>query len=193
MIWLLARWLTDLLFPTLYRARIVGLEHVPVTGPLIVAVNHVHWRDPPLAGWAVDQVRSPFFVGKAELFKNGLARFVLTGLHSIPLERGRGDVGALRKAEDLLTAGGCLIMFPEGTRSRTGVPGRPKPGVGFLAQRTGAVVVPARVTGTLQTFGPMAIRFGKPMRFETGEGPVTKQTYQAFAESVMDSILKLEA
>lgn len=204
MLWSLARVLANALFPVLWRAQREGLEHLPRAGPLIVAVNHVSWHDPPLAGWAVDPVRTPFFLGKAELFRGRLARWALVALHSIPLDRARGDVGALRRAEELLRAGGCLILFPEGTRSRTGVPGRPKPGIGFLAQRTGAAVVPALVTGTRSAFGPMRIRFGAPMRFPAlrqssgqalrrGSGQALgKQQYRAFAESVMAAIFKLD-
>ena len=190
MLWGFARLFLDLFGPTVFRASIEGVEKLPADGPLIVAANHVSWYDPPLVGWAVDKRRSPYFLGKAELFKNAFSRWFLAGLHSIPLDRGRGDVGALRKAEDLLRAGGCLALFPEGTRSRTGVPGRPKPGIGFLAQRTGATVVPAHVRGTRENFGPMRVRFGEPMRYSGGEDKVS---YQAFAESVMEAVFKLDS
>lgn len=194
MLWAIARVLTNFVFWGLGRARCVGLERLPRSGPLIVAVNHVSWVDPVLAANVVEKVRDPFFLGKEELFRGAFSRWVLTGLHSIRLDRSRGDVGALRKAEDLLRGDGCLILFPEGTRSRTGSPGRPKPGIGFLAYRTGAVVVPARVFGTRgwKGLGRLAVRFGAPMSFVAADGAAGKAAYQRFADRVMAEIFKLE-
>lgn len=189
--WVLARFFSNLVLHWSGQAAVEGVERLPRTGPLIVAVNHVSWADPVLAGSVVDRVRSPFFLGKQELYRGWFSRWVLLGLHSVPLDRGRGDVGALRKAEELLGAGGCLVLFPEGTRSRTGLPGRPKPGIGFLAQRTGAAVVPARVFGTRgwMGWGKVAIKFGAPIRFS---GQAGKEHYQAFADSVMKTLFSLE-
>lgn len=189
--WELARLFSRL---TLYwpgQATVEGLEHVPKDGPVIVAVNHVSWSDPVLAASSLDRGgRTAFFLAKHELFRTWFQRWILTGLHVIPMDRARGDMSALRQAADQLKAGGCLILFPEGTRSRTGLPGRPKPGVAFLASLADAPVVPARVVGTRGWYGvgKVAIKYGPPMRFE-GEGG--KERYQAFAQKVMDTIFSL--
>lgn len=193
MLWGIARLVTNLVFHALGRARVLGAERIPGAGPLIVAVNHVSWLDPVLAAHAVDKVREPFFLGKAELFHSPLLRRLLSGLHTIPLDRSRGDVGALRRAEALLRGGGCLILFPEGTRSRSGLPGRPRPGVAFLAERTGATVLPARVFRTRGwRGGRLGIRFGAPMRFAPAGGATGREAYRRFAAAVMDEVFKLE-
>lgn len=168
-----------------------GVERLPSTGPVIVAANHVSWIDPPVVSMAVYSVRFPQFVAKEELFRvPGLGSF-LEGIGCIPLDRSRGDVSALRRALSALSCGGCMVVFPEGTRSRDGRPGRPKPGVGFLARASGAPVVPARVfnTRSLLGGGPLRVRFGPPLRYEGGGG---RADLQDFAERVMGDIFRLE-
>lgn len=189
--WRLAQVLTAIWYGGLLRARVRGLDNVPRGGPLILAANHVSMTDPFLAGWAVDPVRTTFFIGKSELFRSPALGGVLRGLNTIPVDRGRGDVGAMRRVEEHLKSGGCLVLFPEGTRIRTGLPGRPKAGVGFLACRTGAAVVPARLFGMrgVPVPGRVGIRFGPPLRFE---GPPGKEAYEEFAGRVMAEIFKLE-
>lgn len=169
-----------------------GLERLPRTGPLIVAANHVSMVDPPLVGVAVGRIRFPRFVGKQELFRPAPVGWFLRRLGCIPLDRSRGDVRAVRGALDVLLSGGCMVLFPEGTRSRTGAPGRPKPGVSLLARQTGARVVPARVfnTGSWRGEGPFLVRFGEPM----APPPPTEDPRagdRAYAEAVMAAIFAL--
>lgn len=170
--------------------RVRDLENVPAQGKLIVAVNHVSIIDPPLAAVVLHRVRYARFLGKEELFRIPVLSAWLRACGVIPLDRGRGDVAALREALGVLREGGCMVIFPEGTRSRTGRPGRPRAGVGLLARESGAEVVPARVSGT-QTFwggGPLGIRFGKPLRFTGGD---QKRDCRLFSEKVMEEILRL--
>lgn len=171
-----------------YRVRVEGLENLPREGPLIVACNHVSLVDPLLMGWAVGSVRQPHFLAKEELFRNPVSAWFFTAVGSIPLDRARGggDASAMLRAARTLREGECLALFPEGTRSKTGVPGRAKPGIGFLAAQTGAVVVPARVW---KKFPKLRLRFGRPLSFE-GRG-TGRQECQAVADRVMEEILKL--
>ena len=170
--------------------EISGLENVPCRGRVIVACNHVSVVDPPFVGVALGQARYPRFLAKEELFRIPLVGAFFRGCGCIPLDRGRGDVGAIREALSVLEGEGCLGVFPEGTRARHGRPLRPKAGVGLLARETGASVVPARVrdTETLFRRGPLRIRFGAPLRFAGGEG---RGDCQAFAEKVMEAVWKL--
>lgn len=181
------RWLMK----TFWRLRVRGLERIPASGAVIVASNHVSNIDPPLVGWAALPVRSLRYLGKRELFQiPGLAWF-MRNVGVIPLDRGRADVGAVRTALDVLGRGRCLLVFPEGTRSRDGRPGRPRGGVGFLAGKSGAPVVPARVvnTGRFLAFAPLEVRFGEPLRF-TGD-PADRAQCQAFADLVMERVFSL--
>ena len=175
---------------SLWRFDVEGLDHVARSGRLIVAVNHRSWIDPPLAAIALYPRRYPRFLGKEELFRNPLAGWFLRRMGVIALDRSRADVSAVRAAVDVLEGEGCMVVFPEGTRSRTGTPGRPKPGVGFLARLSRAPVVPARVWNTERFPKPVALRikFGPALRYEGGE---ERPQYQAFAERVMETIFSL--
>lgn len=168
-----------------------GLENIPPSGPLIIAANHVSMIDPPLVGLAVSRIRLPNFVGKAELFAFPPLGLVFRRIGVIPLDRTRGDVRAVRGALSVLQKGGCMVLFPEGTRSRTGVPGRPKPGVAMLAREARCPVLPARVFRTESLFGPgpFTVRFAAPMEPPSGEGG--RSADRAYAESVMESILRI--
>ena len=167
-----------------------GEENIPLAGRVILAVNHRSWLDPPLVSLVAYRRRFPRFLGKAELFAVPGLGWFLRQIGVIPLDRSRGDIGAIRQAMAVLEAGGCMILFPEGTRSKTGEPGRPKAGVGLLARESGAPVVPARVRNTerLLSTEPLRIRFGAPLRYEGGSD---RRACQEFAERVMEEIWRL--
>ena len=172
--------------------RVSGFERVPRQGPVIVAGNHISNLDPVILSIALDGARTPRSLAKIEIFSVPVLGFIIRRYAGgLPLDRKRGDVGAMRAAEDVLRAGWSLMLFPEGTRSKTGEPLRPKPGVGFLAGRTGAPVVPARLVNThcFPPGRPLEVRFGEPMRFE-GD-PKDRAACQAFAEAVMKAVFSL--
>ncbi|MBI5631109.1 MAG: 1-acyl-sn-glycerol-3-phosphate acyltransferase [Elusimicrobia bacterium] len=184
---LVAKWLAR----SVWRLKVSGLEHVPRRGPVILAANHVSLADGPVLAVAAGSVRSPHFLGKAELFLVPLLGWYLRRTGVIPLERRGGDISAMRAAVEHLRGGGCLALFPEGTRSKTGVPGAPKAGVSFLAGRTGAEVVPVRLVNTARAarLYPLEARFGPGLRFE---GDIAdRDACLAFARDVMAHILAL--
>ncbi|MCX5796325.1 MAG: lysophospholipid acyltransferase family protein [Elusimicrobia bacterium] len=181
------RWL----MMAVWRLKVSGLEHVPAHGAALIASNHVSFIDPPLVGWAALPARSLRYLAKMELFRIPLLGWFMRNVGCIPLDRGRADIGAVRTALDVLGRGRCLLVFPEGTRSKDGRPGRPRGGVGFLAGKSGAPVVPARVVNTdrLLSLRPLEVRFGEPLRF-SGD-PADRGQCQAFAELVMGRIFSL--
>lgn len=170
--------------------KISGLEHIPARGPLIIAANHVSNFDGPMVAVSADSVRYVRGIGKAELFDMPVLGWYLRNTGSIRLDR-KGDVAAMRAALDLISGGGCLLMFPEGTRSKDGKRGKAKAGVAFLAGSTGAPVVPAHVlnTGHFPPKAPVEVRFGEPLRF-AGD-PHDRKSCLEFAESVLDRVFKL--
>lgn len=184
-------WLILRLSRAFWGLRVTGLENVPRTGPVIVAGNHVSNLDGPLLAAAAGPARNLRFLGKAELFRVPVLGWYLRRLGMIPLERSRGDVGALRAALELLRSGGCLGFFPEGTRSKTGLPLPPKGGVGFLAGQSGALVVPARLVNTARfPWGrPLEVRFGEGLRFAGDRR--RREDCLAFARRVMDRVFAL--
>lgn len=109
-----------------FRPHVEGLEHIPATGGAIFASNHLSVADELLLGTVVP--RHLAFWAKSEYFKGtglkgGFSKFVLTGLGAIPVERagGRAALTAFDAAIPVLKAGDLVAVYPEGTRSRTGV------------------------------------------------------------------------
>jgi 1-acyl-sn-glycerol-3-phosphate acyltransferase len=114
------------------RLQVSGLETLPESGPLLVVGNHdSHW-DPVMVGVAARKRRQIRALAKSTLWDvKGLAP-ILDGMGQVPIQRGKGDATALAKAIEVLRAGACIGVFPEGTRSRGKVL-RAKSGVGRLA------------------------------------------------------------
>lgn len=147
---------------------IKGLANVPRTGPIIVAANHLSNTDPPVLTASIP--RQIHWLTKAEWFETPVMgpAFRLGGM--IPVRRFEADLGALRRAQELLREGGVLGMFPEGTRSRTGGLKEGEPGSALIALRTGAPILPVGIWGgenfkvprDLFTRRRAYIRIGKP-------------------------------
>lgn len=114
------------------RLQVEGLETLPESGPLLIVGNHdSHW-DPVMVGVAAVKRRQIRALAKAELWDvKGLGP-ILNGMGQVPIERGSGDTKALAHAIEVLRAGACIGVFPEGTRSR-GKALRARSGVGRLA------------------------------------------------------------
>lgn len=165
-----------------------GLEHLPREGRVILAVNHISMLDPVLVGAAVFRRRKLYALAKEELFRIPLVGGIFRAAGIIPINRGGGDLGAMRSAVKVLKDERCVLVFPEGTRSKTGRSGRAKGGLGLLARFGSAPVVPARVFNTNRWFGRLLIRFGPPLRFSGGDA--RGETLE-FSRRVLDTILKL--
>ncbi|MFA6317958.1 MAG: lysophospholipid acyltransferase family protein [Elusimicrobiota bacterium] len=176
---------------TVWRLKVRGLENVPREGPLIVASNHVSLCDGPMLAVALGLDRPVCFLTKEELFRVPVFGWYLSAVGNIPVDRSRGDVSALRAAVERVRAGGCLGMFPEGTRVKGRARGAVKAGVGFLARETGARVVPARLVNTDRFPAPhrVEVRFGEAMTFRGDPGD--RAACRAFAEELMERVRRL--
>lgn len=171
-----------------------GLENLPASGPVIVAGNHVSMIEGPLVGWAVGRKRLPLFVVKQEMFFPPMG-WALRELGGIPIDRGAkgGDLKALRTTLSAIKAGGCMVVFPEGTRAREGERLKPKSGVGLLARLSGAPVVPVRARHTESAFSgerPFRLTFGAPLSAPKSPAD-SRSADQTFAEAVMAAIFAL--
>lgn len=130
------------------RLEVVGIESLPADGPVVLFANHdSHW-DPLVFGVAALPRRQLRALAKASLWKHRVPAWIFDHMGQIPVERGRGDAGALAAAIDQLRAGACIGIFPEGTISRGEVL-RVHSGAGRLALAVpGTQVVCATVTGS---------------------------------------------
>ena len=141
------------------RLMAVGCEHVPAHSPCFIVANHVSFLIPPAIGASIAH-RVVRFMARDTLFK-GLFGWGLRRVCVIPLSREKGDVAALRKAIELLKAGHCVGLFPEGTRSVDGSLQKAKSGIGFLLSKAGVPVVPAYIQGTYEAYPKGARRIGR--------------------------------
>lgn len=124
--------------------EVEGWENVPA-GACIFASNHQSMLDPPLIGSCLPREIS--FIARRSLFDNPVFGSVIRSCHSIPVDRGEADIGAIRVAIEALKAGRGLLIFPEGTRSQDGIITEAKAGAGLLAIKSGAPVVPIHIRG----------------------------------------------
>jgi len=187
---------TRLFARTLLDFHVEGLERIPRKGPLIVACNHISFWDPPLVGAHLP--REMHFVAKAELFHNPLFGALIRSYNSIPIHRGAQARAGLRGAEEVLSAGGAVLIFPEGTRNKSGELLPPRAGVGRLAAVTRTPVAPACITGSNQIRRsmrrqvPIRITFGSPM-MPPASGHPEREEVRVYARSVMERIQALRA
>ena len=185
----LLRTVAILVFGFVARIHIRGRYNVPRKGPYILAPNHLSWTDIPLvAAYVPGKV---VYMAKEEYFSSRLA-WLVRFLGAFPVKRGEGDRQALRAAEEQLKKGNVVVLFPEGTRSKTRTLAKGHAGLGMIALRSGVPVVPVAIWGSenaFKKFGtPITICYGEPMIFKPTGKKVTREDIDSATESVMHEI-----
>ena len=189
-----------------FRWRVFNAERVPLQGPVILASNHASFLDPPLVGAGIR--RGINYLARDTLFRYPVIGWLLRKWNSVPVDREGGGAAGLKAILDRLLAGGAIILFPEGTRSRDGELQPARSGIGLTVIKSDAVVVPVRVFGTFKAYGRhvrvalphrVMVKYGKPMRFEPLRSEAKnctkarlKQIYQEVADEIMTAIARLE-
>jgi 1-acyl-sn-glycerol-3-phosphate acyltransferase len=160
-----------------------GAQHVPAQGPGVIATNHVGYLDFTFVGYGARQRgRLVRFLAKQEIFDHHLAGPLMRGMKHIPVDRFGRAADVIHVAVDVLRAGELIGMFPEGTISRSFVPGRGKNGAARMALASGAPLVPGAVWGSqriltkgrprnLQRGVPITVLFGEPIAYQPDEDP----------------------
>ncbi|MFE2265137.1 lysophospholipid acyltransferase family protein [Streptomyces griseosporeus] len=190
----------------LFRPRIEGLEHVPASGPAIVAGNHLSFSDHFLMPAVLR--RRITFLAKREYFtgpgiKGRLIAAFFRSAGQIPVDRSGKEAGqaAIREGLGVLRKGELLGIYPEGTRSHDGRLYKGKVGVAVMALKAGVPVVPCAMIGTFEAqppgrvvprLHPVVIRFGKPLDFSRYAGlEDEKAVLRAVTDEIMYAILSL--
>jgi len=183
-----------LTIPTIlfYRARAIGVENLPETGPVILAPNHFSQWDHFFA--AVYIPRKVQFMAKSQLFKNPAIKYIFKHGGAFPVRRGHHDEESFKTAHIVLDRGGTMLMYAEGGRSRSGDLGEPKRGIGRIALESGAPVVPVAIHGSAHVrgwkrlqFPKVTIQYGEPVTFPVEANPSREEQQQA-ANQIFDRV-----
>jgi 1-acyl-sn-glycerol-3-phosphate acyltransferase len=188
----LVRVVTSLLSWIVFRTRTIDPDNVPPSGPVILAPNHFSFMDHFFLGASIR--RKVRFMAKSQLFKPPM-QIVFSHGGVFPVRRGHRDEEAFITAESILARGGCVAMYCEGGRSRTGRIGDvARPGIGRLALESGAPIVPVAVHGSSRVrnwrrlqFPKVTVQYGEPFAYERVQGP-TREQQQAVADAILSEI-----
>jgi 1-acyl-sn-glycerol-3-phosphate acyltransferase len=203
MLYALTRFVCLALFRVLWRGKVVGREHIPSTGPVILASNHLSFIDSIVIPLAV-RGRHVVFLAKAEYWEGrSLAslprRLFFRTFDAVPVQREqqRDAQASLNLALQVLERGDAFGIYPEGTRSRDGRLYRGRTGVGWLALAAGAQVVPVGLTGTdkVQPIGAtvprvhrLRVTFGPPIDPKDYAHLPPGRARREITDAVMDAI-----
>jgi 1-acyl-sn-glycerol-3-phosphate acyltransferase len=193
-------------FALYFRWRVFNPERVPITGPVILASNHASYIDPPLVGAGVR--RQINYLARDSIFRIPILAAILRSWDVVPVDRDGGTGRGLKEILTRLEQGGAIILFPEGTRSRHGELNPARSGIGLTVIKSNAPVVPARVFGTHDAYGPhrrlprprrVMVKYGQPLLFQAQRAEAAtctkqrvKEIYQQVADEIMSEIAKLE-
>jgi 1-acyl-sn-glycerol-3-phosphate acyltransferase len=183
-----------------FDLRVDGLEHLPASGPYLIAANHHNYLDGVVLGVTVPEPIS-FLVMPRVWRATPLHPIFHRNIRSIPIDLDRADVGALRRALQSLQEGRVVGIFPEGPFSVHGRLEPGLPGVALLALRSGVPVIPAGIRGTYEALEgrrgyiprrvPIGVRFG-PARYFSGDGSHGRRSARSHVtRRIMDDIAAL--
>lgn len=171
----------------IYRTRQIEVDNVPASGPVILAPNHFSNMDHFLVGvWLRRKIR---FMAKSQLFANKPAHYLFGTAGAFPVRRGQADEEAFRSVNASFDLGGCVLIYAEGGRSRSGKLERPRPGVGRAALESGVPVVPVAIHGSQAirgwkrlAFPKVTVQYAEPISFERVESPTREQQIECSEE-----------
>jgi 1-acyl-sn-glycerol-3-phosphate acyltransferase len=182
----------------LLRLRATGLENVPQSGGFVVASNHASNIDPWPLGFPL-LPRQVHYMGKAELYRNPILRWILLKIGTFPVRRGERDPESFKTAVKYAREGGVVAMFPEGTRRAKGLRKRhvatPHPGAARIALSAGVPLVPAAIVGTdrLRSLRPVRVAYGPPVDLGDTNGMSRQEAGREATKRLMAEIGRLEA
>jgi 1-acyl-sn-glycerol-3-phosphate acyltransferase len=194
------RGLIRFIFNRIARFEIRGYENVPPSGAFVLAVNHIGVLDIAMFHYVFD--RFDMFIPVGEKWeKNAFVRWLARNLNFLFVDRFNPDLKALRKMIALMDAGNSLVIAPEGTRSKTGALIEGKPGVAYLAARSGFPVLPVAITGTEDKVilanlkrlrkSPVTLTAGKPFTLPPIPRENRDEALQTYTDEIMCQIAAL--
>jgi len=200
MLYYLGKFIFILLFKMFFCVKAYGSKDFPKKGPVIIATNHASFLDPILVG--ISLPRQVYFIARNSLFRVKILGNILPLVNALPLKREGIDVSAFRMVLDKLAEGRVVLIFPEGTRAKGLDLQKPRYGIGFLQEMSGAKIVPCYIKGSRQAlprgailprFKRISVYYGKPLSLESKDFHGTKkERYMHIAEEAMLAISELK-
>ncbi len=180
--------------------KVAGAENVPPVGPVIIVSNHLSYFDPSLLSSSLP--RRLNYLAKDGIFNavGPLGRWYLRQYGAFPIDRGGADVAAFRWSLRQLQRDAALVVFPEGTRSKSAGMNCAKPGVVSLILRSGAPVLPVGITGTerMEAFirvvnptGKIRVNIGQPFSLPNIEGRPGRELLESMTTDIMRRVCDL--
>ena len=182
----------------IFHVSVKGREHIPKSGPFIAASNHISFTDPPLIGSIIK--REIAFLAKDELFHKIILKDLIKRLNAFPVKRGESSVSSVKTCIRILHDQKMpLLIFPEGTRIKTGQLGTPERGISFIAVQTKVPILPIYVENGERLLAcaffrkRLKIRFGEAIQYED-YAPLVKEKegYAELAKLIMSKIQALK-
>ena len=172
-----------------FKFEVIGAENIPSEGNLIIAANHKSNLDPIFVASAVNKKRKMTAIAKEELFKNKILAKILNKVEIIPINRQNPGLGTIKRILKYIKNDYALVMFPEGTRSKTDDFNNAKAGLSLFATKAKAEIVPCTIYSSYKLFKPAKIYFGKPISLEEYyKQKLTSEDHERISGEVMDII-----
>ena len=172
-----------------FKFEVIGTENIPSEGNLIIAANHKSNLDPIFVASAVNKKRKMTAIAKEELFKNKILAKILNKVEIIPINRQNPGLGTIKRILKYIKNDYALVMFPEGTRSKTDDFNNAKAGLSLFATKAKAEIVPCTIYSSYKLFKPAKIYFGKPISLEEYyKQKLTSEDHERISGEVMDII-----
>ena len=174
---------------TFFKFEVIGTENIPSEGNLIIAANHKSNLDPIFVASAVDKKRKMTAIAKEELFKNKILAKILNKVEIIPINRQNPGLGTIKRILKYIKNDYALVMFPEGTRSKTDDFNNAKAGLSLFATKAKAEIVPCTIYSSYKLFKPAKIYFGKPISLEEYyKQKLTSEENERLSQNVLEVI-----
>jgi len=189
-LYILARFLCNLVISILFRINVTGLEYFPEKGPVIVYSNHKSMWDPVIIGCILK--RPVYFMAKEELFKIPVFGFILKHINAFPVKRGTPDRSAIKRSLQVLAENRVLGIFPEGHRIKAGELSEPEPGIAMIYSKCrNAWMVPTAIKANYRWFSRIDVVIGKPVKLEISEEKINSQRLKDISTAIFDEISRL--